>query len=854
MAASIKVSRGDIKLKTLQNGELFWSYINTDPANSNGHSFSVGQLWIKDPSKEEPVLISSLRNLEALRIAGHIQSTFSSFTTAHDIIYNRCQPGDIFILDTDMKTQFVEPYYKGDLLIITKAVYEEDSTSPFGTTLTSVEYLRYPGTQFNAEGTDLEATTIQDAIEELSVRWNYKGEFTSALDFVEATHKKRGNAYLLRESFSNLNKTNFDAPEDRIEGDFVILRKGDFVIWTGSAWKVAPSGIIPADIRYVVSPTLLDDCPTFIDFHKDVLRDCTNLQELLDVLVKYKAPLDAMGKIPYSVLPETVRNGLSLRGSFQPVKPLVENANLPQNQNGWPTPTDDTNQVVSIWANGWFYIVDCFDHKNVQYKDPRDPSRIIELNTGDFIVWCDSTHRFEIIDNSDRISQILAEDTEGTTHSLLEDVKIKGRGLLKVHVADNTIELEVEAKPYAEIEEWKPNRFVRFDATGRLIYTSLLEEEGYITALKTIRVSYTSGNSPTSFVNHGFEILSKVQGPEGILERLTTVKASEEGDDEKVDLVLPNKSSTLLGQLEEDALIPGYITKVHSKGFLTDSLIKEEVYDTAEGKTSGLVNMGLGKMAINKMLTGGIAFFSPSEQAGPGFTATNVQRDLGLAKDPLYEHTVDEQAPNAVLQIHPQTVARQSNITVYLPEDGGVLTTFEEQKDIYSNTGEALIVPVWEEFTDHDRAVLGLSKSPISIRMNRTRSGHELTSRVSTLHDIQTYTQSNTDPLGPTDENVVSFDAWLESKRIIASKQGLALPSANQAGTEKITNTGTASAQHKMATILPSESVFEGDVAYTDVYGHHIPQNVQKVIELPAESGVLATHESILRGKYYTDD
>ena len=231
----------------------------------------------------------------------------------------------------------------------------------------------------------------------------------------------------------------------------------------------------------------------------------------------------------------------------------------------------------------------------------------------------------------------------------------------------------------------------------------------------------------------------------------------------------------------------------------------------------------------------------------------NVPRELDMQLDPLIEHFLDETSSKTTIKINPKNLRYKKVSHLTLPEDDGVITTFEEQFDIYSANGEALIIPVWENFTDHDRPTLGLSISPISIKMNRTKSGEEDTDRTSDLTETETYTNAETELLGPTEENIVSFDAWLESKRVVASKQGFVMPSANETPTNNIKETGHADSSHKMASILPSETHFKGNKEFTDMFNNHIEQNVEKVIELPAESGVLVTHESIIRSRYYHD-
>lgn len=849
MSAKVQISRGDIKLKQLDEGELFWSFINTDPTLSNGHSFSLGQLWIKDPSKEEPTEVANIRSLDALKLVGEIDNGFDGdFVNSALPVFNRCHKGDVFVIkETIPEEKFGEVYYKNDLLIITGTVYEEVEGGDFRDKLKSVTYKRYPGTDFSNEGTDLEAENIQDAIVELSLRLKYAGEFYSYEDFAKTSNMKRGHLYYLRKDVI-LNATVIKAPEDRVVEDFAYLRKGDFVFWNGTKWHLIPSGLVPADIKYVVEPSVLNKYDTFEEYHKHLFENCTNLKEVIDVLISDKAPLNSLGKIPYSVLPDSVRNGLSLKGKWCPIIDVEVDPNNPDNQNDWPKPTNEYGELITEHQNGDFYIVDCKHSINIKYKDKDSVvERIMELNSGDFIVYCDSTQRFEIIDNSDRISSLIFTDFLGVDHDLTQNIKIKGDGILNISVSNNEVTLGV-TNP---ISEGKPYYHVMFDEHGRLKYSSVFEDGSYVKSEKTIRVMYQIGDSTSGFINNGFEILSVIDAGGSIKERLTKLKPSEVGTDLDLDLRLPHRSSKIIGELSRDVMLEDYIVKVHEDGIITDSLIKESVYDQPKGNFTGEVNIGVGKTKSEDLLTGEISFFGKTEDP-MGFETLNRTRELKFNRN-TYEHFLDETSSKTTIKINPKNLRYQKVSHLTLPEDDGVITTFEEQFDIYSANGEALVIPVWENFTDHDRPTLGLSISPISIKMNRTKSGEEDTDRTSDLTETETYTNAKTELLGPTEENIVSFDAWLESKRVVASKQGFIMPSANETPTNNIKETGHADSSHKMASILPSETHFKGNKEFTDMFNNHIKQNVEKVIELPAESGVLVTHESIIRSRYYRD-
>ena len=91
MPAILQHNRGDVFLGNQQNfktGQFFWSYINKDKYTSNGHSYSEGQLWIKDPSNENLTEIANRRSLNAFVFKGNMPKAFSGdFINAEDPLY-----------------------------------------------------------------------------------------------------------------------------------------------------------------------------------------------------------------------------------------------------------------------------------------------------------------------------------------------------------------------------------------------------------------------------------------------------------------------------------------------------------------------------------------------------------------------------------------------------------------------------------------------------------------------------------------------------------------------------------------------------------------------------------------------
>ena len=84
----IKHSRGDVYLGNqagLEDGQFFYSFINQDKNTSDNHTYSEGQLWIKDPSSDDLTEIANRRSLKSLTFRGWIYKSFKGdFLNAND--------------------------------------------------------------------------------------------------------------------------------------------------------------------------------------------------------------------------------------------------------------------------------------------------------------------------------------------------------------------------------------------------------------------------------------------------------------------------------------------------------------------------------------------------------------------------------------------------------------------------------------------------------------------------------------------------------------------------------------------------------------------------------------------------
>jgi len=325
MPARIKQSRGDVYLGNLQNfpeGQLFWSYVHTTPENANPHSYSEGQLWIKDPSSDQLTEIANRRNLNAATFKGFITPDFrgdfvnASETTQHDFLH--CHKGDFWIFDHKDTTHFNYEFNKGDILLITDTTYV-NSEHKYRYVLANVEYIRIPGGEVDKTLSDLEADTNTDAITELEQRFVYKGVFSTLNEYYNLPRKK-GWAYMVMAPVAITVSELIDYRREWTNGEVAYTtKKGDFICWNGSKWVLLPTGWVARDVPYTPNSTAIDNVTTFEEFHKALLKGATNVQEAIDILNTQKAGLDENGKIPYSELPESVVNSMCLMGKFYPL-------------------------------------------------------------------------------------------------------------------------------------------------------------------------------------------------------------------------------------------------------------------------------------------------------------------------------------------------------------------------------------------------------------------------------------------------------------------------------------------------------------------------------------------------------
>lgn len=912
MPATVIHNRGDVHLgnqQNLKNGQIFISYFNTDSQTSNHHSYSEGQLWAKDPSKDELLEIANARSINALRCRGYIDSNFhGDFVNAREDtqnIYRNCHEGDFWIFKENNLEDFQEPFYKHDILLVTETTYEDSPNTAFRKTLTDVKYVRIPVS--NAE-------KHQATNDRVDYKLEYKGEFSDLQGFYELD-KTVGNLYIALKAL-NILKVNFKYAESRDPGEstFVKLKAGDFIWWNGSAWEIIPSGFDITDILYTPDSESIDKVSTFEDWQKDILKSAKNVKEALDILMSTKAQLDENGKVPYAQLPDALKNSLVPQGKFYPVISRTLDINDPENQRAWPEMPDGSEKLT-----GYYWIVDCSEQTNVQYQDKDHPGRVLELNTGDWIVWFDNAKQFEVIDNSDRVTSIdLYDPLTFKKTSLTGSIGFLGENI-DVVPQGNNVKIKFKGTVVTQSEadgDGIPNYFPIYGEKKNTLKTSemyqVLDEiiskinftvgryndSKELDAFGNIGIKKSAGATQTTYINNYlfYDTSSLLKDGNKIFNRRSNIRASDRRNfatgDETIDVTFPEASSLLVGILAPDSTTKNYHTMTSFDGFITDTLTSEIDYVDKyleENFEDGYENVGLGRLASEDVDLGEVTFYAKSKDLAPGFTTDHIHGDFNgfSVQSAKKEHTLKrkEVKGRTHLVINPTILEDEIETFVNMPTVSGTLLTWEELTFVFgAGNGTPLMIPAWEIMNFRDREFIGLDTSPITIRLNRPAHDNVPVTRENDLsknygpgkQSAWGYLGSSQegslqDPArGPIDD-FVSFDAWFEAERAIVSKEAFILPASalkdgssgmdmflehhpdeiNEVRNDAYDADGSFGIFQR---ILPSRTLYGNDPVYYDpITGALIPQNVKtKDVEMPAVGGVLLTNRSRIEGGYWS--
>lgn len=267
--------------------------------------------------------------------------------------------------------------------------------------------------------------------------------------------------------------------------------------------------------------------------------------------------------------------------------------------------------------------------------NPEDYYRVLELNNGDWIVYStsvytadepDRIYHWEKIDNTDRISSVnftingveqgnYAVSTEGKEISLVGAPKLEAsHKIVLINNGNNTVEIAGTHLVDQRVDDPSiKNRVPRYyDAETNTIENSTIENIAatedkkaeththsnfYVGGKQEHNDQYNYGNiyifphieydenslayEEDSVIQYKIKVFDEEKNEK--VETSTTLRApvAENGES---DIILPNKSSTIIGKLEGINLIPNRITKSTQDGYIDSSSIHEHM--KAEGPYS----------------------------------------------------------------------------------------------------------------------------------------------------------------------------------------------------------------------------------------------------------------------------
>lgn len=832
----VQLARGDLALKeeVLEDGEIFWQYKNNDGT----HTSSEGQLFIGQ--RGENIEVANRRSIDALRFKGYI-GTLRDFSTV-ELIHT----GDFWVADENVPkedSRFGVDLLKEDILLITNA---NDSV---------IEWIRLSWREYHNVNSTLEVKTIDEAIGLLESRMLWCGTIHSREEFDELRPKHIGSTYFVEKQFSR---------------DGVIYPIGSLVIWNGERFILAKNDYYTPNVEEIYS------IETFTDIHKEVLAGAKSWTEAIHRLNVRKAELDATGHIPIAQLPESVVGTLKFRGFWYPLKSLEEDIGAPAITQ---TLADDSTNQDALPANpnvGDYYIVDFPQHlEDLQYLDQLQ-NRVFTFNQGDFVIYCDAEGddkpaRWEYINNASKIKAILFQlSSTGEVIKSTGTPKFSTSGKILLDFADNNCTIYgdrlvsqivgEDGKHYAvprysaglnELENSDIFNFLDKVKILNHLEVGTSDDSKNITAYGGVFIESTHDTAGNP-IQHALTIKNFYPaGQNTYIERVSHLWSSTRnqfGDTARreQDIILPEASSTLAAILKNDALRKTFITKSLYDGYITSTLISEQ-FDR-EDIDYAAVFYG-GRVLSKNVDTNKLKFFDFNDE-------NDVKQD--------------EAARYVELLMDPRFA--ENKTTAYLPgaRNGEVhLATLEDLEDTWELAGKVYNVP---RVLKHIRAdgvesyILAISviDSHTYGSTYEDESGQHVDN--TTLEEIPAYkngpfkfeeflrARNKTDVLSDARDNRTTFDSWIHARRAISSEEGFALPSSAYDNDEVMYDGSKQNANRKFAAFIASRTKFKDSPAYRNFDDTLKEQDVEKIIEVPAESGVLMTDNSRIECGVILDD
>lgn len=805
----IQIARGDRHLKTSWfEGELFWQFPNQDKE----HPFSEGQLFIQ--SKDGLEEVANRRSIDAFRFRGDIGNFDGDFLNADLSLYPNmahAHVGDIWRIDSNIPSKsrkFGKELHVGDLILITEVTEE------------SIEWTVIVCPEHYNKDDDLDATTVSEAIRELSHRMLWCGEIGSAEEFNALEPKHTGSTYYVSSDFE-------------IDGE--VYSTGSILVWDGVKFNKGRNAY------YSPNAVDIDLAPTLSDYHKELLKSAKTWSEAIHILNTNKAELGPDGKIILAQLPASVLGTLKYKGVWDPIKTLesqvginsvtLEAANNPDNQDEYPA-----NPVP-----GNYYVVSFADTlREITYIG--ENGEPVKLRNGDYIIWTDADgvdgdEHWDIIHNSSIRSMLFElRDHNGVKGeaSITELPKFTTNDKVLLDVSGNTVKIYGDRLvSQDEDEDGIQFRVPIYNGKyNELKNSDIINTKDLVSILNNFSVGSQTAQKDSTFFGdillkptsvgtqistpHSYGVENYLEKDGTAYKRIARIFGStrvdlSSGKDESIDIKLPEASSTIAAILDGTYLLKNRILKSTKDGFVESTSIQE---------LDGLITFLDGLIQSDQVNTNVIKFYDGKR--------------------------------NVFLKVHPDSLFDKTTLLLPNNREEATLATIEDITEAVILAQQFNVPQVSYELLDANGNIEKvLVDSPITSHVYdapyKDKNGKTQKDKTD-LSSIPSYKGSSLGfaawrekNLGETptqaahnkEDSSLSFDAWVHSARGIASEEALLIPS--EKGGDKYT------------AIIPSKTEFKNDPSYQDIMTNELKdQNVEKTVEAPAESGVMLTSNSNL--------
>ena len=590
---NIKIANGQLNNKLakdrLRPGELFWLTKHTDGPTEN-YVWSDGELIMGCPEGVEDNSYAVVGGTRSGRAVVY-QGTITNETEITNDLFRHARVGDFWRFTRDATSGTFQSYRfkQNDFLMVTGA-----DIDPLTGLSSHITFFRINNSFSETNAINLvfsdeafEETTVSEALGGLKrTKWEWGGNLTSTDQinlWIREGLIKEGTVW-----YELVDNLVFMSPYGTSS---IIGKRGDLWLYRGSevGWIRVIRGYTDAEDIDYYSPYVQELATTFSAKHKNDLSQITNVKDVIDYLIKFKAELGVDGKIPIAQLPDSVFDGMRCGGTWNPLlsEEGISGLNINEQAN-WPSTTNDGNPV----DKGTYFIVNIDNvtqnqdttRINVQYWDKTQVDindnlvRCLELNTGDWVIF--TGYRWEKIDNTDRLSGIRFELNSkqayrGLSEDFPSDIVVAGTPRI---ASDNKIGIRQENSDIviggirlidqSIFEEANGNFIPKYSPTEfNSIKNSHIEDTDELTTIHQ-NASFGQYGEDAHVTIYGNIVLKETEESREIVynfnDNNTSLKAIAATKDNI--LYLPNKSGTLA--TTEDLLV-GTGTKGYIPVFIT---------------------------------------------------------------------------------------------------------------------------------------------------------------------------------------------------------------------------------------------------------------------------------------------